>query len=493
MMKSRQTAILLFGALALAQLTACGNEANTGTKETQAKGQENALATEAVTEAQGEPDDLPETDLNGYNFRMLAFTDDNIEAVYSAEQTGNIVADAVYSKIRTVEERFNCKITMTDSAAGGASSETADEASAMKKPILAGEDIYDIAMGHDITIANMTLEGVFWNLYDVPYLNFSKPWWPEYTVESLSLGKQMYMFSNFISHYSMGDTRVMYFNKDLLRNLDLESPYELVYDHKWTLDKMAELVKEGYADLNGDGISDENDQYGIVNPNYYYAVLEPFGLEPYVDDGNGNLTYQFDVAKNQEIVEKLYNLLFTGAGYIAMKEDVWRNMFSSGQALFTYDSLRSAVKNYSASEITYGILPMPLLNESQKEYFAGCTDRPVVVPLTAEPHLEQTGLIIEAMSAEGYRQVFPAYFEVALKTRYADQTDDAKMIDIIMNNVILSFTYMYGNYASPYNKMLETLFNPKNPKTDVASYAAKIEKTQNKRVEDIMKAYENLR
>ena len=67
------------------------------------------------------------------------------------------------------------------------------------------------------------------------------------------------------------------------------------------------------------------------------------------------------------------------------------------------------------------------------------------------------------------------------------------MIDLIMNNVILSFTYMYGNYASPYNKMLETLFNPKNPKTDVASYAAKIEKTQNKRVEDIMKAYEDLR
>ena len=73
MMKSRQTAILLLGALALAQLTACGNEANTGTKETQAKGQDNAPVTEAVTEVQGEPDDLPDTDLNGYNFRMLAF------------------------------------------------------------------------------------------------------------------------------------------------------------------------------------------------------------------------------------------------------------------------------------------------------------------------------------------------------------------------------------------------------------------------------------
>ena len=77
--------------------------------------------------------------------------------------------------------------------------------------------------------------------------------------------------------------------------------------------------------------------------------------------------------------------------------------------------------------------------------------------------------------------------------RYADQTEDADMIDIINQNVILSFTYMYGNFASPYNKMFETLFNASTPSTDVASYAASIEATQQKRVAEIMEVYADLK
>jgi hypothetical protein len=135
---------------------------------------------------------------------------------------------------------------------------------------------------------------------------------------------------------------------------------------------------------------------------------------------------------------------------------------------------------------------MPKLDETQDQYYGGSTDRPIVVPTTASDDLDNIGIVIEALNAEGYKQVYPAYYEVAMKTRYADQTDDAKMIDIVHDNVIIAFTYLYGDFRSVYNIMLENLFTVK-PSTDVASWCAKNEKLQTKRVEKLMGFFEEHR
>lgn len=289
----------------------------------------------------------------------------------------------------------------------------------------------------------------------------------------------------------MSDTRVFFFNKTMLDDMHIEYPYQMVYDGSWTLDALNSITKQGYKDLNGSSTQNDADQYGIVNFNYYYCFLEPFNLEPYVEN-NGELVYEFDLDRNQTIVEKFYSLLFGEGGHVFETNADCRPAFTENRAIFVYDQLGAAVSSYSQSEIIYGILPMPKLDENQAVYYSGCTDRPLAVPITASSHLDKTGLIIEALSAEGYRQVFPAYFEEALKVRYADQTDDAKMIDIVNENVILSFTYMYGDYASPYNKMLSTLFNIKSPSTDVASYSASIRTAQEARCKSITEKFRSL-
>ncbi|MBR4961525.1 MAG: hypothetical protein IKY52_11565 [Clostridia bacterium] len=83
--------------------------------------------------------------------------------------------------------------------------------------------------------------------------------------------------------------------------------------------------------------------------------------------------------------------------------------------------------------------------------------------------IDNIGIVVEALNAEGYKNVYPAFYEVAMKSRYADQSDDAKMLDIIHDNVIISFTYLFGNGASAYNSLLGDLFNRSTPSTDVAS------------------------
>ncbi len=416
------------------------------------------------------------------------------EQTYIDKESGNIVDDAVYSKIRTVEERFNVDIVLTPE------SDTAEnDLNSVKNSIIAGDDAFDLLQGHDITMANIANQGYFINVHDIPYLDFSKPWWSNATLESMTVADQMYMMFNNISYNNLACTRVIFFNKGFLQSLDIAYPYEDVYSGTWTLDRLLELSSQGYRDLNGNGKTDAADQFGFINPPYYYCFLEPFQVEPYQRDNDGNLIYKADVEKLSTITQKFHDLLFTKGGFLAKETEgtggdiLTYRSFTENRAMFIYASLQNAIPHVSNSEIIYGILPMPKYDETQTEYFGGSTDRPIAVPITAEPHLEKIGLVSEALNAEGYKQVYPAYYEIAMKTRYADQTDDAKMLDLVHENLIISFTYLYGNYSSIYNIMFENLFNGSSPSTDVASWCAKKEKSQTKHVQKLQEFFDDNR
>ncbi len=489
---TRLTAAAMLIAMLSAGMLSCA-DADAGTSEThQTTPVETEPVTEAVTEDPALRDSLPEADLNGYQYRMAIFgTDIQRIMTYNDDEDGNIVNDAVYSKIRTVEERFNADIVLSDM-----SYLEEDQVAALKKAVIAGEDSCEIAQGHDVNTANVSLEGLLVNVYDIPHLDFSKPWWLPETLESMTVAGQMYMMFNNLSYSNLAQMRVMFFNKTLMQALDVEYPYQMVYDGTWTLDAMKQISAAAYSDLNGDGTKDEGDRYGYVNMPNYYGMLEPFHVEPYRKDSNGTLYYEVDLERTTAIVEKFYDLIFGEGGYLMPRkhEDYSARvlkMVSEGRSLFFYGSMDHAVQTFSNSDLVYGVLPMPKLNESDDGYYGGSFDRPFVVPTTAQ-NLENLGIITEALNAEGYKQVYPAFYEVAMKTRYADQTDDAKMIDIVHDNVIISFTYLFGDYKSIFNMMWD-LFNVSTPTTNVASWCARNEKSQTKRVEKLMTFFEEHR
>ena len=488
--------VILLILFLIISIAACSNNSSAGTNGGAAADTDGGNAADnASNTVTTIPDDLPNADLGGFTFRILVFENkegNQISEIYVAEMTGNVIDDAVYNKIMSVEERFNVDITLS-SGSITTPGDTGDQNGIIKRLVLSGDDEFEIVTAHDISMGNMSLEGYFMNMYDIPHLNFDKPWWSKSLIDSLSVGEQMYIMSNFIHYWGLACTRVMYFNKSMFTDLNQDMPYAYVTDHVWTLDKLYSLTKDVYQDLNGNGEKDENDRYGFINPPYYYCFLEPFNLEPYKKDPEGRLYYDLDVNKFSVIAEKFYNILFGPSGFKAKDGPDSEKIFTDGNAMFAYAAFNTAVTKYSFTDVIYGILPMPKLDENQAEYYAGCTDRPLAVPITVNPdNVDNIGIVIEALSAEGYKQVFPVYFELALKVRYADQTEDAEMIDIINKNIILSLNYTYGNYESPYLKLFETLFNAKTPSYDVASYAAKVEKSQIARCEQIMAKFEEL-
>ncbi len=477
--------------LALSMLSAAACSESTANSETTDPGTQVTDPTVTETEEPAEtedslasiPDSLPERDMDGWQFRMTVFGSAEQHAqTYVDELDGSVINDAVYNKILSVEERFNVDVVLTEASA------QTDSVDILKTSILAGDDSCELGQGHDVSMANASLQSLFLNVYDIPYLDFEKPWWPPATLESMTVLGQMYLMFNNISYNNLAQTRVMFFNKTLMDDMNIAHPYDTVYEGAWTMDELLKLSESAYIDANGDGSRDEDDQYGYVSPPYFYCCMEPFNLEPYCKDEEGNLYYNLDIEKMSTLTDYFYTLIFGPGGFKSEYETISK-IFTDGRAMFHYTTLNDAVTCFSNSDVTYGILPMPKLDDTQDAYYGGSTDRPIAVPITVQADLENIGIVIEALNAEGYKQVYPAYYEIAMKSRYADQTDDARMLDLIHDNVTISFTYLYGNYASAYNIMFENLFNEATPSTDVASWAAKNEKAQNAYVKRLMKFF----
>lgn len=144
-----------------------------------------------------------------------------------------------------------------------------------------------------------------------------------------------------------------------------------------------------------------------------------------------------------------------------------------------------------ANADTYGILPLPKWDEEQEEYRTHIYDQYSTfnIPKTVNPdRYEFIGIMMEALCAESFKKVYPAYYDVALKNKYASDANAAAMIDLIRNGAGMDLTFMFSDSFMRVSFMFRDLINNKN--TDIASQYKKIEKSMLKTIErNIGKAY----
>ena len=105
------------------------------------------------------------------------------------------------------------------------------------------------------------------------------------------------------------------------------------------------------------------------------------------------------------------------------------------------------------------------------------------------PDTELVGLILESMTAEGYRKVFPVYFETALKGRYTRDDESKEVLDMIQKNMVIDFAYAYGN-DKWYSRALYQLL--KEQSKDYASYYKSNESAARARIDEVVEAFKQL-
>lgn len=183
MKKIRFTALLLLAAAVAANFSTVGCE-NTATKSKEAV-TEDTTAVPVKTEPEDifsirakENDNLPEKDYGGAEFNIA--TDDYMETdFYVEEANGERLNDVVYQRNQAVEERYNIKIKVDSGDYEGMKAK-------LRSIIQAGDDTYDLIAQHACTAGTLAIEGVLMNCYDIPYVDFSRPWWSQNAVEALS-------------------------------------------------------------------------------------------------------------------------------------------------------------------------------------------------------------------------------------------------------------------------------------------------------------------
>ena len=205
-----------------------------------------------------------------------------------------------------------------------------------------------------------------------------------------------------------------------------------------------------------------------------YRIYESFGIKAYSPDDDLIIKIDTNNEKTISFIEKYYELCFNSKGGV-MKATAAepREFFMDDKVLFFFGTPGNSVEYIRYSDIEYGFLPMPKLDEHQDEYITGSNDVPYGVPVTNKD-LDFTGFMLEAMAAEGHRTILPAYFEVALKQKFASDEESAKMLDIIAEGRVIDFGYIYcgnGKLCRPITYLLT--YN--KPSKDYASfYAANI-------------------
>ena len=439
MMKKQMTLSLLILAMLA---SACGQESTSGKDTTAAQNSDTSTPTETEIS-----DDLPDTlNFEGKELRILTSKDTKHSPVLVEEQIGEVVNDALWVRNEKVSERFG--ITMSESVLIW--SEARDTA---RNTITSGDDAYDLISLIDREAVNCVIEGMFYPVEDVQYIDLSKPYWIQSMNENLTLGgRQLLAYSSMMmTVYDF--TYVMLFNKQLIEDMQLESPYDLVENGTWTLDNFNKYAQAGVSDLNGDLAYDMEDQYGITSV--------PRQFSPCVWIASDCLTIEKDSddlpiysMNNERMLDVLtFAHELTGAGNIWFKQQhtdytSHRTLFTSGQSLFTCDSFGNLFKEeYRAMTANYGLIPFPKFDEEQDSYYSRVEGgSPYMVPVTLED-TSFSGAMLEALSCESYNSVLPDYYDVALKVKLTRDEQSMRILDEIMENRVYDWgDTIFSNY-----------------------------------------------
>ena len=111
----------------------------------------------------------------------------------------------------------------------------------------------------------------------------------------------------------------------------------------------------------------------------------------------------------------------------------------------------------------------------------------------AAPNAEAAAATLELMAYQSYLNITPALFEESMKLRYADQSDDAFMFDIIRDSVDIDVARLF---TMQLDKMSYSIFRNAVNGNAAGSYISQqkvYEKTLNKKLADINDILKNLK
>ncbi len=412
-----------------------------------------------------------------------------IQEVNPAEDDNDPVSESVYERNVIVADRLNIEFEFNELG------DSEGLPSALNRSITSGSDDYDIVFCYQWKLLPQTLKNMYLDLWDNEYIDTTQPWWWADYINELRIGDStFYALNGDISLSSLKYISAMFFNKDKIKkySIDPESVYELVLNGDWTYEVFYGWLEMAYIDANGDGKRDVDDEYGaFLRPSTepdHFTYTAGNRMNERDEDGHPVLTIDTEYFAN--FMEYLVNMYYQNPGiYVDSDYTLPRDqLFSDGKALFHATQLGSA-DNLREMRDAYGIIPYPKWNKEQAGYGALVHDAAALIAIpTTTKQSDAASATIEAMCAQSYRTVIPAYYEVALKLKYVSDATTGIIIDMIRGAARTDFVYAYNYALNGAGLLCRNMVIGKN--TNLASEYKKIKRSAEKQLQNIIKAFE---
>ncbi len=491
----------LFIALAmLASLFACAENASDAETDSASETSAPSSATEDTTAETPEAKIAAlygDKDYGGREFRILTpdpgghfydQLDADLNEVYYEEYNGEIMNDAIVDRNRRTEELLGIKIVPVW---GG--KDTGVITTTIKNAVAADSNDFDAVINRMDFLGTSMQNGSLINLRSISTMDVTHEWWDKNIVENFTvLGDRLYWISGDINIVDDYAVEVIFFNKRLCDDHNLDYPYNSVLDGTWTIDKFYDMCTVVKTDLDGNGkyvvgkdIVGHQENNDLIK-HWIYAMGEK-SIEIAAD---GTLQLNTLSERQINVIDKLYSLMVEGEMTYPGGSDGGITTFKNGYALFQGIMLGN-INGLRDMEDDFGIVPMPKYDEQQPrygEYISNGWTTAYAVPLTNNDR-DFTGVCLETMCAYSTNTVKAALYDVLLASKLIRDKETITMLDIILASKTYDWAvdFTWGStFASAYNNVYDTKTN------NYVSSAEKVSKAQIKQLEKLIETIRNL-
>lgn len=404
------------------------------------------------------------------------------------EYTGEPINDARYTRNLAIEQKYDVKINVFPATNTGDGEGT----NVVKQSVTTGDYAYDLTMLAGYSTCKLAADNILLDLNTVEYIDLEKPWWDQRANSDLTVAGKLFYTTGDISTADNEATYCVLYNKNMAEDLQLNiNPYDMVRDGTWTIDNYSNILYGVSSDLDGNGVYDKEDRYGVlIWDDSIMGVVNAAGVKCCdVVDGQITLTLYND--KSVSVLEKYFKFALDKQVSFAYQRTNWDdkliiNMFQNNQALFIQQLLQ-LIPKLREMDADFGVLPYYKYDEAQDTYYntVGSWHSVFLCLPKVQKDATRTGVIVEALAAESLYTVTPAYYDVTLKDKVARDKDSAEMLDLIFETRTYDLGWYYA--IGTYNESVMNLF--RNYQSDFTSMYKKMEKVANKYISKLNEAF----
>ena len=453
-----------------------------------------ALEGDAATEAPG----AETTELNAENIlgprdfggETLTFYSRKYNGAWSSdlvvkEEDGTVVNNAIYKRNAKLSALYSVNFEEIESG-------KRDCLDDFVKVISSGDTTVHAAYLGLTDAATAAQRGYLLDMTQLDNIDLEGEWWTQSLNKAWSIGHAQYFATGAITTIDDQAIRTMFFNKDIIAEHGLTTIYDLVDNNEWVFEKFFEYAEIAKKD-DGDGQVTVNDTFGACAQNTLGFMMTM---------GSGEMLAAKDaddypiIAANDsatrfiDVVTYLTEKISGNTAIYQGDDEVIREIFGNGRSLFYAEVLMHAQTMRQSYDLAFGIVPMPKYNADQENYYQYSTGRNTTV--ICFPHtvtgddLDMATFMVEAMAVESVETVTPAYYEICLKGRYADDAESAAMLDIVTASVATDYAEIFA-WASFHSTIQSAITSGTPIASILKKNAAAAEKIMKNTINDFQK------